>query len=192
MKAPGAPASLFASVGTDHHPFHRLVRWVDDWLERQPGGAVTCLVQGGTSQPSRVAEFHRYLRYQEMQAAMLAAAAVVCHGGPGTIMEARALERVPIVIPRRSKLGEHVDDHQVAFANRLAAAGEIHLASTEAELHELLDRALVEPAAFRSRPTTGYGTSTTIRRFGELVDSLLDPREAGRRRRRPRSRFFAG
>jgi UDP-N-acetylglucosamine transferase subunit ALG13 len=189
MKRSAAPPSLFVSVGTDHHPFHRLVDWVDNWLERQPGGAVTCLVQGGTSRPCRLGEFHQYLRYQEMQAAMLAAAAVVCHGGPGTIMEARALALVPVVVPRRSRLGEHVDDHQVAFANRLAAAGEIHLASTEPELHRLLDRALVDPSAFRSPPANGHGASATVRRFGELVDSLLDRREASSR---PGFRFFAG
>jgi UDP-N-acetylglucosamine transferase subunit ALG13 len=183
MKAP--TSLLFVSVGTDHHPFHRLVGWMDDWLERRSGRPVTCVVQGGTSRPSRLAEFHDYLRYQEMQAAMQDAAAVVCHGGPGTIMEARVLAHVPIVVPRQSRLGEHVDDHQVAFARRLASAGEIHLPWTESDLHELLDLALIEPSAFRSSPATGGGSATAIRRFGELVDSLVDsPERAGRRRRR--------
>jgi UDP-N-acetylglucosamine transferase subunit ALG13 len=178
---------LFVSVGTDHHPFHRLVEWVDDWLERRASGPLRCVVQGGTSRPSRLAEFHDYLRYQDMQAAMRDAAAVVCHGGPGTIMEARALGQVPIVLPRQSRLGEHVDDHQVTFARRLASVGEIHLAWTEGGLHELLDLALVEPSAFRSRPAAGGGASTAIRRFGELVDSLMEsPERAGWRRRHGR------
>lgn len=176
---------LFVSAGTDHHPFHRLVAWVDDWLERRAGGPLTCVIQGGTSRPSRLAEFHDYLRYHDMQAAMRDAAAVVCHGGPGTIMEARALAQVPIVVPRQSRLGEHVDDHQVAFARRLASVGEIHLPWTESDLHELLDLVLVEPSAFRSRSTVGGDASTAIRRFGELVDSLVDsPERAGWRRRR--------
>ena len=72
---------------------------------------------------------------------------------------------VPIVVPRQHRLGEHVDDHQVAFSRRLAAdGGGIHLAETEAELHRLLDRVAAEPAAFRpARPArprpagTGHG-----------------------------------
>ena len=41
---------LLVSVGTDHHPFDRLVRWAGAWLAAHPG-AVRCLMQTGTSAP---------------------------------------------------------------------------------------------------------------------------------------------
>ncbi len=181
--------SLFVTVGTDHHPFHRLIRWVDLWLE--DGGAllVQCNIQGGTSWRGRQGTFHDLLSYQEIQAAMGRALAVVCHGGPGTIMEARALAHVPIVVPRLRRLGEAVDDHQVAFARRLAEAGEVHLAETEARLRKLLDRVLVEPEAFRSDRARQHG-GEAVQRFQELVDELISPCGASARRFRWRPHRF--
>jgi UDP-N-acetylglucosamine transferase subunit ALG13 len=170
---------LLVTVGTDHHPFDRLVRWADAWLAGHPG-ELRCLMQTGTSAPptggSGAADWQAYLEFDALQAAMAEAAAVVCHGGPGTILGARHRGAVPIVVPRRHRLGEHVDDHQVAFSRRLAAeGGEIHLAETEADLHRLLDRVAAEPAAFRSC-AGGRATAAAVREFGRLVDGLVGER----------------
>jgi UDP-N-acetylglucosamine transferase subunit ALG13 len=180
VTVPGEQPLLLVTVGTDHHPFDRLVRWADGWLAANPG-ALRCLMQTGTSAPpgaSGQAGWQAYLEFDALQAAMAGAAAVVCHGGPGTILGARHTGAVPIVVPRQHRLGEHVDDHQVAFSRRLAAeGGGIHLAETEAELHRLLDRVAAEPAAFRSgsagQTPTGRDRATAVREFGRLVDGLV-------------------
>jgi UDP-N-acetylglucosamine transferase subunit ALG13 len=175
------PPLLLVSVGTDHHPFDRLVRWADAWLAGHPG-TLRCLMQTGTSAPPAGAdEWQAYLEFDALQAAMAGAAAVVCHGGPGTILGARHTGAVPIVVPRQHRLGEHVDDHQVAFSRRLAAeGGGIHLAETEADLHRLLDRVAAEPAAFRAgsagRGSAGRDRATAVREFGRLVDGLVGDR----------------
>jgi UDP-N-acetylglucosamine transferase subunit ALG13 len=177
----GAEPLLLVTVGTDHHPFDRLVGWVDAWLAAAPR-RLHCLMQTGTSAPPRgPAEWRAYLEFDALEAAMASAAAVVCHGGPGTILGARHQGAVPIVVPRQHRLGEHVDDHQVAFARRLAAAGEggIHLAETEADLHRLLDRVAAEPAAFRSGPEA-RATAAAVREFERLVDGLVGGRPARR------------
>ena len=176
MTPPAAPL-LLVTVGTDHHPFDRLVRWVDGWLDGETGQAagLRCLMQTGTSAPptGHAAQWEAYLEFDALQAAMRDAAAVVCHGGPGTILGARHVGAVPIVVPRRHRLGEHVDDHQLAFCRRLAAdGGEIHLAETEADLHRLLDRVAAEPAAFRAA-AEHRGTAAAVRAFERLVDDLV-------------------
>ena len=176
---------LLVTVGTDHHPFDRLVRWADGWLAAHPG-SLRCLMQTGTSaQPAGPAQWQAYLEFDALQAAMASAAAVVCHGGPGTILGARHMGAVPIVVPRQHRLGEHVDDHQVAFSRRLAAeGGGIHLAETEADLHRLLDRVAGEPAAFRAGPAgqtpVGRDRATAVREFGRLVDGLVGDRPGPR------------
>jgi UDP-N-acetylglucosamine transferase subunit ALG13 len=176
--SPDAPL-LLVTVGTDHHPFDRLVRWAGAWLDGHPG-RMRCLMQTGTSAPpagaATAAEWRAYLEFDALQAAMASAAAVVCHGGPGTILGARHMGAVPIVVPRQHRLGEHVDDHQVAFSRRLAADGDdIHLAETEAGLHRLLDRVAAEPAAFRAGPGD-RATAGAVREFERLVDGLVGQR----------------
>jgi UDP-N-acetylglucosamine transferase subunit ALG13 len=169
---------LLVTVGTDHHPFDRLVRWASAWLDGHPG-QLRCLMQTGTSAPpatAGAAEWRAYLEFDALQAAMASAAAVVCHGGPGTILGARHRGAVPIVVPRQHRLGEHVDDHQVAFSRRLAAdGGDIHLAETEDGLHRLLDRVAAEPAAFRAGPGDRE-TAGAVREFERLVDGLVGER----------------
>ena len=39
---------------------------------------------------------------------------------PGEALQAFAHGKVPIVVPRQSAFGEHVDDHQVRFARKIA------------------------------------------------------------------------
>lgn len=133
---------LFVTVGTDHHPFDRLIAWVDGWLARGGRDRVRCMVQYGTSTPPRIAQGEQYLTYQQMEALQAEAAVVVCHGGPGSVMGCRGAGKRPIVVPRRHDLGEHVDDHQVAFARRIASEGEIALAEDEATFATCLDKAL--------------------------------------------------
>jgi UDP-N-acetylglucosamine transferase subunit ALG13 len=176
---------LLLTVGTDHHPFDRLVRWVDGWLD-SPGGraaGLRCLMQTGTSAApageSGAVRWQAYLEFEALQTAMRDAAAVVCHGGPGTILGARHMGAVPIVVPRQHRLGEHVDDHQVAFSRRLAAEGSVFLAEDEAGLRRLLDRVAAEPAAFRA-PAEQRGTATAVRAFERLVDDLVAGRPAPR------------
>jgi UDP-N-acetylglucosamine transferase subunit ALG13 len=174
------PALLLVTVGTDHHPFDRLVGWAGAWLAAHPG-TLRCLMQTGTSAPpAGPADWQAYLEFGALQAAMASAAAVVCHGGPGTILGARHMGAVPIVVPRQHRLGEHVDDHQVAFSRRLAAeGGGIHLAETEADLHRLLDRVAADPAAFRAGPED-RATTTAVREFGRLVNGLVGGRPSPR------------
>ena len=117
---------------------------------------------------------------------MSEATAVVCHGGPGTIMGAREAGHVPIVVPRRSDLGEHVDDHQVRFATRVAAAGQVHLATDQPTFSSLLERADAGEAGFRIDLATEDPAAEAIARFAASVDALL-ARRGGTRRQRSRS-----
>lgn len=162
---------LFVTVGTDHHPFDRLVKWLDSWLEAGGNGTVRCLVQRGTSIAPAHARSSNYLAYDAMCAAVREAAALVCHGGPGTIMLAAHAGKVPIVVPRLGALGEHVDDHQLIFARRMAEEGTIALAESEDRFRALVDDALAARIALD--PVAPSWTGDTVRRFEQIVDELM-------------------
>ncbi|HEY8201219.1 MAG TPA: glycosyltransferase, partial [Actinomycetota bacterium] len=143
---PGVDRPLvFVTVGTDHHPYNRLMNWTDEWLEAGGMSRAHVFVQHGTSAAPRIAHSRDYLPHPQMQAAIAKATAVVCHGGPSTIMEMRYKGLVPIVAPRKSALGEHVDDHQIRFSRRMAQLGTIRLVETREDLFRLLDLAITAP-----------------------------------------------
>ena len=101
---------------------------------------------------------------------------VVCHGGPGTIMLAATLGKMPIVMPRSSALGEHVDDHQVAFCKRIAADGAILLATTEDEFRAHIE-VVLKGDVMPPRTVSDADPAVTTARFEELVEGLFQPRK---------------
>lgn len=166
---------VFATVGTDHHKFDRLMLWIDDWCRET--GCIPCVVQSGRSRPPPSARSRAFLPAETMRAAMTTALAVVCHGGPATIMEARSVGRLPIVVPRRRAFGEHVDDHQVWFTGRLAQLGEIALAEDQWSLFAQLERAMARPEDYMLTKQAADITAT-VQRFATAVEPLV-------RRRKP-------
>lgn len=108
---------IFVAVGTHDAPFDRLLRAVD---EAAASLSEEVVVQRGAS---RLA-LRRCAAVDTLSPAALTrhlaeARRVVLHGGTSLFLEARALGRVPVVVPRRRVFGEHVDDHQVEFARSL-------------------------------------------------------------------------
>lgn len=164
---------VVVTVGTDHHPFDRLVGWVDRWAEANPEARV--LVQRGESSAPTHVESVEMLGYDELVAAMSGADAVVAQGGPGGIMDARSVGHRPVVVPRRGTLGEHVDDHQVAFTRWMADRDLVTLVATEEELVAALDAAIADPTRFRIPPDDG-AVEATIDAFRAVVDPLLTRR----------------
>ena len=122
---------VFVTVGTDFHPFDRLVDWADTWATTNP--SVRVVVQYGKSREPQVAEGHAFLSPDGLHRQMDFADLVVTHGGPATITEARRRRCTPICVPRDPSLGEHVDDHQQRFAAFLGTRGLVRLVRTEEE-----------------------------------------------------------
>ncbi|HEY7145145.1 MAG TPA: glycosyltransferase [Streptosporangiaceae bacterium] len=145
--APGGLPALLVTLGTNKHPFSRAVDWTGRWLADGGDQQVRLILQHGATPvppgPDRFPE----LGYDELQGALARAAIVVTHGGPATIMEARAAGHVPITLPRRPDLGEQVDGHQLRFARMLRAEGLAVVCDTELEFRAALDRAAAALAA---------------------------------------------
>lgn len=171
---------VLAAVGTDTHPFDRLIDWLEEWYAGTTG-QVSMVVQYGRSRPPAIPGAVDFLEHDALQRAMARAAVVVCHGGPATILEARQHGHLPIVVPRDPKLREHVDDHQQRFVRRLAAAGMVALCESRESFTSALDLGVRQPSAYavpvnRDRREAQAAVATV----GRIVDELI----AARRRRR--------
>ena len=161
--------NIFVSVGTDHHPFDRLVRWASDWAERHPDDDV--FVQYGASSPPTSGCGHDLLDRTSMLARIASADVVVISCGPGGVMDAHAAGRLPIVVARREPLGEHVDDHQLAFAHHLGTHGLARTIEDEPGFNAVVDEARRHPDRFRVEPVDAEPSG--IEAFGRLADRLV-------------------
>lgn len=108
-------------VGTDHHPFARLISWADTWAAAHPDDDV--VVQYGHSPAPQIARGDAFLPPSDLASLIEVSDIVVVHGGPATISGARAAGHLPIVFPRDPHEGEHVDDHQQRFSRWSDARG---------------------------------------------------------------------
>ncbi|MFD3688081.1 glycosyltransferase [Nocardiopsis sp. NPDC058631] len=163
---------VVVSIGTDHHAFDRLVRWIDDYARRHRD--LRILVQHGHSAAPEVATGTRFLPGDELGSHMRGARVVVTHGGPGTIVQARDAGHLPLVVARDPELDEHVDDHQLLFVRRLEEAGRVRACSSSQQLSALIDKALTSPEDFRVRPSAEDGPERAALRAGQLIDLLTD------------------
>ncbi len=120
---------MFVTVGTDHHPFERLITWAENWAGRVDDWEVQ--VQHGRTRAPRVGIGFDFCDHDRLQELFETSDVIVTHGGPATITEARRHGHRPIVVPRDPTLGEHVDNHQQLFSRRLGAAGVVELVETE-------------------------------------------------------------
>lgn len=162
---------VVVTVGTDHHPFNRIIGWVNDWLAAHPDQVADFFVQSGSASAVPACRAKQSLDSDELEAVLDSADVIVAHGGPATIAAAWARGVRPIVVPRLPGLGEHVDDHQVTFCRKLAELGRISLAQTSAEFSHCLAAAR-DCAGERTR-VPAADVDAAVSRFGELVDQLV-------------------
>lgn len=159
-------------VGTDHHPFDRLIGWVNDWLGEHPAAIESCFVQSGSASVAPLCAGSDLLDIGQLDRLLDDADVIICHGGPASIADAWRRGQIPIAVPRLRRLGEHVDDHQVDFCRKFAGLGRVRLAPERAVLAELLDEALVGLAGFRAC-SPQPDVDAAVARFGTLVDELV-------------------
>lgn len=124
---------IFVTVGTHHQPFQRLL----DALGALD--ASDLVVQYGPGSPPKgVARAAAFMPFDEMTECFREADVVLTHAGVGSILCARREGHVPLVVPRRHELGEHVDEHQAELTRAIAARGSVIAVWDTGDLAELI------------------------------------------------------
>lgn len=111
---------IFVTVGTHEQPFNRLVEYMDN-LKRDGLIDEEIIIQTGysTYEPKYCVGKKLY-PYQQMIKLVMEARIVITHGGPSSFIMPLQFGKVPLVVPRQKKYEEHVNDHQVDFANEVS------------------------------------------------------------------------
>lgn len=118
---------IFATVGNATQAFDRFLQAIDALAA---GGAFTgerVIIQSGNNPDfqARHCEVKPYVSMDEFGELMEQASLIICHGGCGTQLHAIRLGKMPVVMPRRQKYGEHLNDHQMQLVEALAAERKI-------------------------------------------------------------------
>ncbi|WP_346845861.1 glycosyltransferase [uncultured Rothia sp.] len=185
---------IVVSLGTDHHQYNRAVEWIDAYLAKNTH--LTCFFQHGfTTPPHNATETADILPRKEMLKIYERAGVAIVHGGPGCILDVRATGKVPLTMPRRPWLKEHVDEHQVKFTKVMDEYGEAHLVHDQQDLENKLDAVMSDPtiydgsyrvsgadqasdeleAAINSiMPTKTIQPRRFIRRLGQVVGGIVE------------------
>ena len=109
---------VFVTVGTHEQQFDRLVRAVDRYAAS--GGEEVFVQTGYCDFAPEHCEWRRFIPAPEMRERRESADVVITHGGPSSFIGAMAVGKVPVVVPRLARYGEHVNDHQEAFVRLVA------------------------------------------------------------------------
>lgn len=135
---------IFVTIGSAVKgiEFTRLIKKMDDIAGKIDDEVVMQI--GTVPYEPQHAKYFRYTSYQENLSYFQKASLVIGHGGTGTILNALKFKIPIVVVPRRHHYGEHVDDHQVELAQRLAGNELIkvvyELENLESAVKEMLER----------------------------------------------------
>jgi UDP-N-acetylglucosamine transferase subunit ALG13 len=110
---------IFLTVGSWHNGFDRLVKAVDEF---KGTGVISEPVVGqigySTYKPSHI-DYVDFYTPDHFRTMLGKASVIISHAGFGTVAEALKEQKPIIIVPRKSSLGEHNDDHQFATAEWL-------------------------------------------------------------------------
>lgn len=142
--------STFVSVGNATQPFDRLLGAVCAIVANLPSPVI--IQTGSTDCACGGAVARKFVAMDEFERLMDEASLAIMHAGAGSVIHAVRAGKVPVVMPRRSKYDEHVDDHQLEFARQLAQAGLVVIAEEPADLHAAVLAALERQHSMLTRP----------------------------------------
>ena len=114
------------TLGTIIFPFNRAVDWLDLLLEKEIITEPVLFQHGATS----VAKLNHplltsvtSLTKTEMQRSIEKASIVIAHAGQGSTRMLAKMGASFVLLPRLKCHGEHIDDHQLLFAQAVEAFG---------------------------------------------------------------------
>ena len=156
---------IFVTVGTQVEPFKRLLKAVDEEIEK---GTIkdTVIVQAGcTKYKSDNMIIHDYLPMEVFDEYMDQADLIICHGGVGSILGGLNRKKKVIAAARLKKYKEHVNDHQTQIIDNFIKQGYIIGIKDMSELGDAIKRAKTfKPKEYKSNRNNMI----------KLVEKLID------------------
>lgn len=114
---------IFVIVGSQMFQFNRLLEEIDTLIELEVINEEVYAQIGCSTYIPKNYSYKNFLDRTEFKAYMEKSSKVITHAGTGAIIGAIKLGKKVIAVPRQSKYGEHIDDHQIQIVEQFAQMG---------------------------------------------------------------------
>ena len=157
-------SNIFVTVGTMPDGFPRLIRRIDELASGL--GARIVMQIGHTQYEPQHAQWFRFT--DSLQPYIQNTDLVISHGAM-TVIEAIREGKPVIVVPRRAHYGEHLNDHQVEFAEALAQHPALEVVYDVDGLKEAIGRIGHEAGDFQFDDSNRIRLVSKLREFVQEI-----------------------
>lgn len=132
---------ITVTLGTIPFPFDRAIQWIEDLVEQQVIQEDLFIQYGVTN----ISQLEKYsfvtsaptVDYTQMKKILRSSRLVISHAGQGSTREMAGQNIRFILLPRLAQYKEHIDDHQLLFAESVSPFG-VQYCLTFEELKEAI------------------------------------------------------
>lgn len=160
---------IFVTVGNAHHGSMRLLHAVEALAASGALAGEKVVTQSGNNPKFKpeYCENRSFVSMDEFHELIRAARVVICHAGVGTLSAVLRTGKTPVVVPRRLKYNEIIDDHQPELLEAFASRGLVVPAYEVEELPAAIREAAARP------PVTVSPEQESVERVRNAVEELL-------------------
>ncbi len=114
---------IFVTLGTQKFQMNRLVKAVDELAKSGKVEEEFFIQSGASTYKPKHCKYVDFMDADEYAKKISECSILITHAGVGTIITGTHSGKRIIVVPRQSKYGEHVDDHQGEIAGAFSSKG---------------------------------------------------------------------
>ena len=118
---------IFVCVGSRDYQFDRLIKKVDELCQNGLIKEHVVMQIGESNYVPKSCEYYKFIDKQKFDEYQDNASIIISHGGTGALIGALKKGKQVISVPRLSRFGEHIDDHQMQVSTFLEEMGYIKM-----------------------------------------------------------------
>lgn len=112
---------ISVALGTEKFSFSRVLTWVDNAIDTKliPDDEPVIVQAGSTlySPKNHSIKMHTLIDHVAFMKIIQEARISIIHAGIGYFLDHVELGKMPIIVPRQKRYGEHIDNHQLEFCD---------------------------------------------------------------------------
>ena len=125
---------IFITVGSQAFPFDRLLQIIDEAIINAKIETDIFAQIGEAKYIPKSFPYAKFLQFDDMIDYIKKSDIIIAHAGVGTVVLCLNLGKIPIIVPRRAELNEHIDNHQIEFVERLKSENRVLIADNNEDI----------------------------------------------------------